>query len=146
MRKFGKGWHGRRAVLFVSLEKRLRIAITGGVAEGKSTVLRYVQEHGLTVASADDLARDAFNERYTQESIANLLGVEPPVSTKLVRDSILREPRLRRALNRLTHPQIVRSLEQSVATAIEVPLLIETCLQGHFDRIWVVTCGNLEQR
>lgn len=29
---------------------------------------------------------------------------------------------------------------------MEIPLLIEACLQGGFDRVWVVTCGADEQR
>ena len=37
-------------------------------------------------------------------------------------------------------------MEASNAQYHEVPLLIEACLYGHYDQIWVVTCGPGEQR
>src|SRR5688572_32212343 len=108
--------------------RRLRIAITGGVAEGKSTVLGYVREHGLTVVSADDLARDVFNDPYTQDRIGHLLNAVPPVTADDLRQRISASTELRRSVNELMHPLIAARIESSIAFAIEVPLLIEACL------------------
>ena len=36
-----------------------RVALTGGIATGKSTVARYLREWGVPVVDADQLARDA---------------------------------------------------------------------------------------
>jgi dephospho-CoA kinase len=44
------------------------------------------------------------------------------------------------------HPIILEALKTLNADAIEIPLLIETCFQGQFKRVWVVTCGLEEQR
>ena len=38
----------------------MKLALTGGVAEGKSTVASYLREAGFDVVSADDLAREVF--------------------------------------------------------------------------------------
>lgn len=119
----------------------MRIAITGGIAEGKSTVMGYLRDFGEATASADEIAKQVFQQDGVQESLARLLGTTLPIPPALVRDRIAAEPALRRKIKRLTHPQILRAIEKNPATWIEVPLLFETCLQTAFDRVWVVTCG-----
>jgi dephospho-CoA kinase len=37
-------------------------------------------------------------------------------------------------------------MEESSAMVHEVPLLIEACLYGCYDVVWVVSCGHEEQR
>ncbi len=124
---------------------RRRIAITGGVCEGKSTVCGYLRALGYTVASADDAAREVFEEQAVQRALALALGCEVPVTRRQVRDRLTIDPEFRRTLNRITHPRILESLDRLEAQFVEVPLLIEACLQGRFDRVWVVTCGPEEQ-
>ena len=121
------------------------IAITGGVAEGKSTVLGYCKEAGYPVASADEVAREVFASDPVQSAIAERLGTIPPVERHVVRTALEESPAFRRELNRLTHAAIIRKLMEIGAAVIEVPLLIEVCLQADFDRVWVVTCGREEQ-
>jgi dephospho-CoA kinase len=120
------------------------VAITGGVAEGKSTVLEYLREAGYEVESSDRLAREVFQQDEVQASIARILGVSAPVRPELLRSELGRDS-VRRAVNELTHPLILEALQLSKAAFFEVPLLIEACLQGYVDRVWVVTCGPEEQ-
>ncbi|MCX7800416.1 MAG: dephospho-CoA kinase [Fimbriimonadales bacterium] len=122
-----------------------RIAITGGVGEGKSTVCGYLRSLGFEVASADEIARSVFDEPGVQAALARELGCSPPVDRRTVRDRLALDPEFRRVLNRLTHPIILGRLEALSAPFVEVPLLIEACLQERFDRVWVVTCGPKEQ-
>jgi len=121
------------------------IAITGGLAEGKSTVLGYCKAAGYRTASADEVAREVFEDDSVQASIAKLLGSEPPIERQVVRAALEESPAFRRELNRLTHSGIIRKLKEARAQVVEVPLLIEVCLQGDFDRVWVVSCGREEQ-
>jgi dephospho-CoA kinase len=121
-----------------------RIAITGGIAEGKSTVAGYLRELGYEVESTDRIARQVFEGADVQREIAEMIGATAPVSPEIVREA-LQDDVLRRELNALTHPRILRLMEASAAPVFEVPLLIEACLQERFDRIWVVTCGEAEQ-
>jgi len=123
----------------------VRIAITGGIAEGKSTVLGYLREEGYRVASADEIARHVFESDAIQLAIAALLGRKGPVGPEELRSALSASSATRRAVNRLLHPVILKALEREDAQFFEVPLLIETCLQGRFDRVWVVTCGAEEQ-
>lgn len=122
-----------------------RIAITGGIGEGKTTVCGYLRSLGHEVASADEIARSVFEEPEVQAALASELGCSPPVDRQAVRDRLALDPAFRRVLNRLTHPVILRRLESVSARFVEVPLLIEACLQERFDRVWVVTCGWEEQ-
>jgi dephospho-CoA kinase len=122
-----------------------RTAITGGVAEGKSTVLGYLADAGYAVESSDRIAREIFQGAEMQESISRLLRIPPPVDPSTLRERMA-DSAIRRAVNSLAHPRIFEALRACQADFIEVPLLIETCLQGEFGRVWVVTCGIDEQR
>lgn len=122
-----------------------KIAITGGIAEGKSTVLGYLSALGHETASADEIARAIFHEEVVQRRVSEVFKLPFPPAPANVREEIARSQRLRRELNRITHPRILQGILSSSASVIEVPLLIESCLQGAFERIWVVTCGSAEQ-
>ncbi len=123
----------------------MKLGITGGPGEGKSTVLRVLAEQGLATASADDFARAAFQEPDIQRQLADAVGGPVPVSREQVREAVFRDPAQRRAVNRVMHPRILELMRASSAVAVEAPLLVETCLMSEFDRIWVVACGPDEQ-
>ncbi len=118
---------------------RRRVAITGGVAEGKSTVLSYLKETGIKTASADMIAKDVYASEPIQDWLKSDFGAAP--TPENVRDRLASDPSFRRDLNSRTHPLIVSEMLSSSATAFEVPLLIEACLHFAFDEVWVVTCG-----
>lgn len=123
----------------------LRVALTGGVAEGKTTVLRFLSEEGLKTASADEIAREVFDDPSVQSEIGHRLELDGPIDRDAVRAAISQDPSRRRALNEVTHPEILARLISQDADVVEVPLLIETCIQSLFQRVWVVTCGPEEQ-
>lgn len=122
-----------------------RIAITGGAGEGKSTVLSYLRELGHPTASADQIAKDVFARDDIQERLADVLGAKAPLSSEQVR-AALGDSLRRRQINAITHPAILRRLREFESGFVEIPLLIEACLQGEFDQVWIVTCGLGEQR
>jgi dephospho-CoA kinase len=123
----------------------LKVALTGGVAEGKTTVLRFLAEEGLRTASADDVAREVFEDPVVQSEIGQRLKLDGPIEREKVRLAIEGDPSKRRALNEVMHPEILARLISLNADVVEVPLLIETCIQSLFERVWVATCGPEEQ-
>jgi dephospho-CoA kinase len=123
----------------------MKLALTGGVAEGKTTVASYVREAGFSVVSADEIARGVFLEDAVQDRLAEWIGAAPPISPETLRAAIFAETALRRKVNALMHPRILELMLASDAVAVEAPLLFETCIHRHFERIWVVTCGPEEQ-
>ena len=118
----------------------MRIAVTGGIAEGKSTLLKLLEGMGFRCASADAAARDVFYDPAIQTELANLLGVQGEVSPAHLRTAIGADNELRREVNQVLHSRIIDLLLQEDATFFEVPLLIETCLQSKFDAVWVAKC------
>lgn len=123
----------------------MKIAVTGGIAEGKSTVLTYLSDAGFAVTSADLIAREVFSENYIQRELGELIGVSAPVERDDLKTAIAMDPKLRRKVNSVMHPVILERLQSRVESVIEVPLLFEACIYGAFDRVWVVTCGAEEQ-
>ena len=115
--------------------------MTGGIAEGKSTVMSYLREWGHETASADEMAREVFNSDGIQSRLATMLGVVGAVSPTMLRDRLANDALLRRRVNRIMHPEIAKRLLRASAPWVEVPLLFETALHPMFDRVWVVTCG-----
>ncbi|MBX3097372.1 MAG: dephospho-CoA kinase [Fimbriimonadaceae bacterium] len=122
------------------------LAITGGVAEGKSTVLRHLASLGARVWSADEEAGRLIVLPQIRERVAGALGLAVQFSRDDLRQLVLTSHDARRALNAVMHRPILRAMADAAPDVCEIPLLIETCLHGRFDEVWVVTCGLPEQR
>ncbi len=122
----------------------MRIAISGGIAEGKSTILAHLKEAGYAVASADAMAAEVFASEPIQTWLTQALGNSP--TRESVRNRMQGDREFRHELNARTHPLIWAKLMACEATFIEVPLLVEACLFASFDRVWVATCGLEIQR
>ncbi len=117
------------------------LAITGGIAEGKSTVLEVLRQEGLSVLSADAIVQDLWQRPAVLSAIAGAVGLPGTPTKDDVRRAISGSSELRRQVNGIFHPLVWHEIEQSEAEAVEVPLLIESCLHPYFERVWVVTCG-----
>jgi len=122
----------------------VRIALTGGIAEGKSTVLGFMAELGVPTFSADAFARDALQEPENWARIVDLFDGNEPERFE-IRDRALADDRFRRQLNQILHPWISAQLTDFHGVA-EIPLLIETVRFSQMDAVIVVTCGAAEQR
>ena len=123
----------------------LRVAVTGGPGEGKSTVLARFAEAGLTVASSDGVAQSVFVRPEIQRALQRELHISGPATRDAVRAALAAHPPFRRRLNRIMHPAVRAEMQATQAQVHEVPLLFEVGLQGHYDWILVVTCGPEEQ-
>ncbi len=121
------------------------IGLTGSIAGGKSTVLTMLAGMGLRTASSDAVAREIFNEKFIQESLAERLETQAPVASGALRGAMLLDPGLRRWINRLMHPLVGERVARLDAEVIEVPLLFEACLQNRYREVWTVACGPEER-
>jgi dephospho-CoA kinase len=132
----------------------VRIAITGGIADGKSTVCSVLSDLGFEVVSADDIVGALYSESAIVERVEADLGasfvVEGQIRRDLLRGVIAESADARERANAIFHPavmrQILRDTETEDVAFAEIPLLIETATQGWFDEVWVVTAGATEQR
>lgn len=123
----------------------MKIAITGGIAEGKSTVVAFLSQLGASVASADEIAREVMHEPAVIAELERCFGGDLLADRARFRREVLQSPEARRRLNKIVHPGVAKRIEQIPSGYVEVPLLYEARLQHLFDAVWVVTCGPEEQ-
>lgn len=127
-------------------ETTMKIAITGGIAEGKSTILQYIQEAGVETLSADEIAKDILDQQDAQEEVALKLNIELPIDRKKLLKLIAEDKKKRSILDQIMHPKILSVIKKSHISIVEVPLLYETNTEKYFDQVWVVTSGTKEQK
>jgi len=141
----------------------LVIALTGGIASGKSTVSRRLAEHGAIIVDADELAREvvepgthglqAVRERFGDEIISADGSLNRPALGAIV----FSDPAALADLNAITHPAVWRAATERFEAAeaadpdavvvYDVPLLVEAA-EGrplHFDRVVVVEADRDER-
>ncbi|MFN3690108.1 MAG: dephospho-CoA kinase [Fimbriimonadales bacterium] len=137
-----------------------RIAVTGGVAEGKTTILRVFESLGAVTLSSDRLAATLLLpgtdlwRAVVQEFGQAIVGADGALVREQLAQLAFSDARQRRRLNRLMHPAVVAALETQLRALepppalvlIEVPLLIETALQGWFDGVIVALATPTLQR
>lgn len=136
------------------------IGLTGGIATGKSTVASYLREMGFLVIDADQIAREltAPGQPLLQELAAvfgpEILLPDGSLDRKKLGQMVFRDRELLRKLNALTHPPIIRTVQEKVAAArregrgtvfLDVPLLFETGMDAMVDEVWVVAVDEEAQ-
>jgi dephospho-CoA kinase len=124
----------------------LAVALTGGIAAGKSEALAAFARQGAATASADAIVhellagdaevRDAIRERWGDDAVGDRARIgEIAFGDRGELDW----------LERLLHPRVVRAqqawLEQvsEPVAVVEIPLLYETGADARFDAVVVVT-------
>jgi dephospho-CoA kinase len=138
----------------------VRVALTGGIATGKSTVLRRLTAAGIPVIDADLLARqvvargtpgfDAVVARFGPGVVA----AAGDLDRRALGARVFADPAARAALEAIVHPAVYvaiaawfAGLPAATRVAVaDIPLLFETGRAGDFDRVVVVACSRDEQR
>ena len=129
----------------------MRVALTGGIASGKSTVAGMLTDLGALVIDSDRLAREVV-EPGTPGLAAVVEAFGPQVLTndgRLDRTAlggvVFADEAARRRLEAILHPLIRRRGEQLADAAPEgtlvvhdIPLLVETGQAKRFDAVLVV--------
>jgi dephospho-CoA kinase len=139
----------------------LRVALTGGIASGKSTVAARFAARGVPIIDADEVGRTLlapgapllqqvlarFGPETWQRFGQPLLQADGTLDRRLLRRLIFEDQTQRRALEALMHPAIRARSEELARTAVGpyqlhvVPLLIENHAESRYDRVLVVDCA-----
>jgi dephospho-CoA kinase len=105
------------------------IALTGGIATGKSTVASIMKLYGIQVIDADDIAHELLDQYH--EKIAQMFGEEFVRKGKVLRTSlgkiIFSDESKKKELEAFIHPLIRKEIEKraKVFDAREFPYLID---------------------
>ncbi len=135
----------------------LRVALTGGIATGKSYVLARFQRLGVPCLDSDALAHgvtSAGTEATLQISSrfgADILASDGSVDRGKLGPIVFADPAARRELEAIVHPAVYRAIAAGIRgfeliggapyVIVDVPLLFETGHDRDFDRVIVTACA-----
>ncbi len=132
-----------------------RIALTGGIATGKSHVRAQLQALGVPTIDADVLARDVVApgtpglEAVVRRFGREVLNVAGALDRRRLAAIVFADPVARRDLEAIIHPAVRHATddwfegldpESHPFAVADIPLLYETGREGTFDAVIVVAC------
>ena len=117
-----------------------RIALTGGIACGKSLVAKFLNELGVETIDADDIVHEL---------------IPDPAERKRIAAEVFADEAKRRALEARLHPRVKEKIDSFLCSSSPsiftsdrlaiIPLLIEVQWEDNFDIICCVTSGRETQ-
>lgn len=140
------------------------VALTGGIASGKSTVARMLRELGAEVLDADEIAREVVEpgQPALDEIVAafgeGVLGPGGELDRKKLGALVFRDPEARGRLNAIVHPRVRARLAERIArisrsrpdtvVVVDIPLLFDVPLPEyeHLDAIVVYASPQTQLR
>lgn len=135
----------------------LLIALTGGIASGKTAVAEIFASLDVPVLDTDQIARDIVQpgtgtlSELVTEFGSDILDVSGRLDRARMRERVFNDPAQRKRLEAITHPAIReelarRSKEAGGSYQIHViPLLIERGRADAYERVLVVDCPEADQ-
>ena len=133
-------------------KSNLKVALTGGIASGKSQVSALLEGHGCFIIDLDVIAREVVEPGTVglNELIENfgnsILSNDGTLNRKYLRDHLFKKGRNRALIEQVLHPKILKKMKAAMDVCtqdiviIVVPLLVEKNLFQPFDRAIVVDC------
>jgi dephospho-CoA kinase len=136
------------------------VGLTGGIASGKSTVCRQLEAKGCTIVDADVVAHklllrgQAGYEPVVKTFGRQILGDSDEIDRGKLGAEVFGNPKLLEELNRLIHPQVIRTIGETLRTlkragairvVVDASLMIESGLHRDFRRLILVTCTLAQQ-
>ena len=127
-----------------------RVALTGGIASGKSTVADHFRALGVPVIDTDVIAREVVEPgrpalaAITAAFGGEVLDADGRLDRRRMRAQIFADPDARRRLEAILHPAIRAEMERQSRAAggayqvLVIPLLAEGGRRDHVDRVLLV--------
>jgi dephospho-CoA kinase len=132
----------------------LKVALTGGIGSGKSTVAEMLQECGAIVIDSDQLSRDVI-ERGTPgyESVLAEFGDEiltdGEINRAALAEIVFKDQKKRELLEGIIHPlvrdraeSLMRNVPNNSIVVNQIPLLVETDGAKRFDYVITVSASE----
>ena len=131
----------------------MKVAITGGIGSGKSTLCKILQEMGYTVISSDAVCAELYRDVDFCHHIGVALGLNfdgSYESKKRLSDIVFQDKDKLQKLNSIVHPSVYREIERKLSREkglcfVEVPLLFESGGERHFDHVVIVMRDEKER-
>lgn len=139
----------------------LVVGLTGGVASGKTTVSRILQQEGAYLIDADLIARELVQPHTPiwSELIRafgkEILEKDESLNRRTLAARVFSDPQKKEQLEKILHPQIDREIDRRIeeirkkdpeaVVVVDAALLVETGTYRRMDRLIVVTATEAQQ-
>lgn len=140
------------------IEVAFSVALTGGIASGKTTVANLLAEHGALLIDSDQLAREVVEPgtpglaQVVTRFGEQVLTQAGSLDRQALGDIVFADAAARADLNAIIHPLVRRRRAELIAQAAAdqivvsvIPLLVETGLVDQFDAVVVVDVPSQTQ-
>jgi dephospho-CoA kinase len=130
-----------------------KVAVTGGLASGKTTVCQFFKNLGACVVSADEVVHRLLSKNTSIiQQVVLLFGKQiledGAIDRGKLAEKVFSAPDQLKALEKILHPAVLSEIDRAYKKACgeegvrlfvaEVPLLYEAEMQGAFDCVIVV--------
>jgi dephospho-CoA kinase len=128
------------------------IGVTGGIATGKSSVLRLLAERGVTTIDADAVYHALIGpggplvrpiaDRFGRDVIAD----DGSIDRRMLAGIVFADRQALADLDAITHPAVIAAVADRIAAtrtpivAVDAVKLIESGLADSCDSVWLVVC------
>ena len=142
------------------MKSTFKIAVTGGVASGKSSVCDFFKKKGIPVISLDKIAhevvlpgRPAFKKIVDHFGPDVILG-DGSLNRVRLREHITANPKSKNTIESIVQPEILKSMHRLIGeyesleksfVVIEIPLLFELGMETMFDTSILVCVSSAQQ-
>ena len=136
------------------MKQSKKIAVTGGIGSGKSTVMKIIAGKGYPIFSCDEIYSQLTSDRdflnILRHSFGDILNSDGTLDRKKLSEIVFNNPAKLAELDKITHPAIYKEMFRMADEAggicfCEVPLLFESGAESLFDGV-IIVMRNEEQR
>lgn len=121
-----------------------KIAVTGGIASGKTTVCQFFKEFGATVVYADKIVHELIEGDLKEKILHDFKLTDRKDLAKVV----FQHPDKLKKLEEILHPKVFEHIEKGYKAAkgncvvVEIPLLYEIGAEDSYDIVIGVLCDE----
>jgi dephospho-CoA kinase len=130
-------------------QKKIKIALTGGIGTGKTYISKQFVDMGIPVFYADEEAKKLYQSEivlsFFKEKYDDIFFTNNRLDLKKLSDFVFSDLENRKEIERLIHPLVMQKFEDwalqqvSHIVMLESALIFEAALEPYFDKIFVVT-------
>lgn len=127
------------------------IGITGSIATGKSSVLKYLENQGFPVVDSDKIVHSLLGRPDIKDKIMMKIGRDilsnNNIDRKKLGKIVFQNASLRKKLNKIIHPEVILEIQELTKeyqrdrekfVFVEIPLLFEESLEYLVEKIILV--------
>jgi dephospho-CoA kinase len=132
----------------------MKIGLTGGIASGKSTAARYLEQLGAHIIDADKLGHRVYEpggpafQQVVQAFGAEVVGADGAIDRRILGGKVFGDPERLRQLTDIVWPQILALAQQEMEAVersdpariivLEAAVLLEAGWEGAVDEVWAI--------